>query len=68
MPFSNLQLMRDLRRDLAPHSGLGVLVAIVYILIVGIHSNFFLDGEGLLSLMLSGPLWDGFVSFSVIRG
>ena len=39
MPFSNLQLMRDARRDLAPHWGLGVLVAFVYNLIMGIPSN-----------------------------
>ena len=70
MPFSNLQLMRDARRDLAPHWGLGVLVAFVYILIVGIPSNIFPDGEGLVSLLLSGPLSVGlaYFSFSVIRG
>lgn len=70
MPFSNLQLMRESRRDLAPHLGLGVLVAFVYILIVGIPSNIFPNGEGLVTLLLSGPLSLGFTyfSFSVIRG
>ena len=70
MPFSNLQIMRDARRDLAPHWGLGVLVAFVYILIVGIPSNVFPDGEGLVTLLLSGPLSVGiaYFSFSVIRG
>lgn len=65
MPFSNLQLMRESRRDLAPHWGLGVLVAFVYILIVGIPSNIFPDGEGLLSLLLAGPLSVGFAYFSL---
>ena len=70
MSFSNLQLMRKSRKDLAPHWGLGVLVAFVYILIVGIPSNIFSDGEGLVSLLLSGPLALGFAyfSFSIIRG
>lgn len=70
MPFSNLQLMRESRKDLAPHWGLGVLVAFVYILIVGIPSNIFPDGEGLVSLLLAGPLSVGFAyfSFSIIRG
>ena len=63
MPFSNLQLMRESRRDLAPHWGLGVLVAFVYILIVGIPSNIFPDGEGLVSLMLAGPLSVGLLIF-----
>ena len=62
--------MRDARRDLAPHWGLGVLVAFVYILIVGIPSNIFPDGEGLVTLLLSGPLSVGFAYFlfSIIRG
>ena len=70
MPFSNLQLMRDSRRDLAPNWGLGVLVAFVYILIVGIPSNIFPDGEGLVSFLLTGPLSVGiaYFSFSIIRG
>ena len=70
MSFSNLQLMRESRKDLAPHWGLGVLVAFVYILIVGIPSNIFPDGEGLVSLLLAGPLAVGFAyfSFSIIRG
>ena len=70
MSFSNLQLMRKSRKDLAPHWGLGVLVAFVYILIVGIPSNIFPDGEGLVSLLLAGPLALGFASFSfsIIRG
>jgi len=70
MPFSNLQLMRESRKDLAPHWGLGVLVAFVYILIVGIPSNIFPESEGLVSLLLAGPLGLGFAyfSFSIIRG
>ena len=64
MSFSNLQLMRESRRDLAPHLGLGVLVAFVYILIVGIPSNIFPNGEGLVTLLLSGPLSLGFTYFS----
>ena len=69
MPFSNLQLMRESRKDLAPHWGLGVLVAFVYVLIVGVPSSIFPDGEGIISLVLAGPLAVGFAyfSFSVIR-
>ena len=70
MPFSNLQLMRDSRRDLAPHWGLGVLVAFVYVLIIGVPSSIFQDGEGIVSLVLAGPLAVGvaYFSFAVIRG
>lgn len=70
MPFSNLQLMRDSRRDLAPHWGLGVLVAFVYVLIIGVPSSIFPDGEGIVSLVLAGPLAVGvaYFSFAVIRG
>ena len=70
MPFSNLNLMRQSRTDLAPHWGLGVLVAFVYVIIVGVPSSIFPDGEGVISLLLSGPLSVGFAyfSFSVIRG
>ncbi|MCH1417002.1 MAG: DUF975 family protein [Flavobacteriaceae bacterium] len=70
MPFSNLQLMRDSRRDLAPQWGLGVLVAFVYVLIIGVPSSIFPDGEGIVSLVLAGPLAVGvaYFSFAVIRG
>lgn len=70
MPFSNLQLMRDSRRDLAPHWGLGVLVAFVYVLIIGVPSSIFPDGEGIVSLVLAGPLAVGvaYFSFAIIRG
>ena len=70
MPFSNLQLMRDSRRDLAPHWGLGVLVAFVYVLIIGVPSSIFTAGEGIVSLVLAGPLAVGvaYFSFAVIRG
>ena len=70
MPFSNLQLMRDSRRDLAPHWGLGVLVAFVYVLIIGVPSSIFPDAEGIVSLVLAGPLAVGvaYFSFAVIRG
>lgn len=70
MPFSNLQLMRDSRRDLEPHWGLGVLVAFVYVLIIGVPSIIFPDGEGIVSLVLAGPLAVGvaYFSFAVIRG
>ena len=70
MPFSNLNLMRQSRKDLAPHWGLGVLVAFVYAIIVGVPSSIFPDGEGIISLLLSGPLSVGlaYFSFSVIRG
>ena len=70
MPFSNLQLMRDARRDLAPHWGLGVLVAFVYVLIIGVPSSIFPDGKGIVSLVLAGPLAVGvaYFSFAVIRG
>ncbi len=70
MPFSNLNLMRQSRKDLAPHWGLGVLVAFVYAIIVGVPSSIFPDGEGVISLLLSGPLSVGlaYFSFSVIRG
>ena len=70
MPFSNLQLMRDSRRVLAPQWGLGVLVAFVYVLIIGVPSSIFPDGEGIVSLVLAGPLAVGvaYFSFAVIRG
>ena len=70
MPFSNLNLMRQSRQDLAPHWGLGVLVAFVYLLILGIPSSIFPDGEGIISLLLAGPFAVGFAyfSFSVIKG
>ena len=70
MPFSNLNLMRQSRKDLAPHWGLGVLVAFVYALILGIPSSIFPDGEGVVSLLLSGPLSVGlaYFSFSIIKG
>lgn len=68
--FSNLELMRDARRALGPHWGLGVLITFIYLLIVGIPSLLFADFEGLISIILSGPFSVGFAyfSFSVIYG
>lgn len=70
MPVSNLNLMRQSRKDLAPHWGLGALVSFVYLLVFGIPTSFFPDGEGMVSLLFSGPLAVGFAhfSFSVIKG
>ena len=70
MTFSNLNLMRHSRTDLGPHWGLGVLLAFVYVTIVGVPSSIFPTREGVISLLLSGPLSIGlaYFSFSVIRG
>lgn len=57
--------MRESRQALAPHWGLGVLVAFVYVLIIGVPSSIFPDGEGLISLLLSGPLSVGLAYFSL---
>ena len=40
MSFSNLTLMREARKKLIPHWGLGVLVAFVYALIIGSPALF----------------------------
>lgn len=57
--------MHESRQALAPHWGLGVLVAFVYVLIIGVPSSIFPDGEGLISLLLSGPLSVGLAYFSL---
>ncbi len=62
--------MRQSRKDLAPHWGLAVLVTFVYVFIVGVPSSIFPNGEGVISLLLSGPFSVGlaYFSFSVIKG
>lgn len=69
MSFSNLSLMRESRQDLAPYWGLGVLISFVFVLLIGLPSSIFPNLEGVLSLVLSGPLTVGMVyfSFSVLR-
>lgn len=69
MSFSNLTLMREARKKLIPHWGLGVLVAFVYALIIGSPALFDpVAGEG-VAFLFSGPLGLGFAyfSFSVSR-
>ncbi len=69
MNFSNLDLMRAARKDLSPHWGVGVLVAFIYVLIIGVPSNVFDGLTNLIPLLLAGPFAVGIAtfSFSVVR-
>ena len=65
MSFSNLQLMRETRQMLAPHWGVGVLVAFVYLLILGGPSSALDEVWEVVPLLFTGPLSLGFALFSL---
>ena len=64
MSFSNLSLMRASRTMLSPFWGVGVLVAFVYVLIVGVPQNLLDPFGGLFTVLLAGPLTLGLAIFS----
>ena len=64
MSFSNLSLMRASRTMLSPFWGVGVLVAFVYVLIVGVPQNLLDPFGGLFTGLLAGPLTLGLAIFS----
>ena len=69
MPFSNLVLMRNARRLLAPHWGLGVLITFIYTLLIGPPSLVLPVYGEIVPFLLAGPLSLGFSLFvlSIIR-
>lgn len=64
MSFSNLSLMRTSRTMLSPYWGVGVLVAFVYVFIVGVPQNLLDPFGGLFTVLLAGPLTLGLAIFS----
>lgn len=69
MQFSNLALMRTSRKKLAPHWGIGILMALVYAVVIGVPSAFVPIGSEITSFLLTGPFVLGlaYFSFSIHR-
>lgn len=65
MPFSNLVLMRNARKLLGPHWGLGVLMTFIYSLLVGPPVLTIPVLGEIVPLLLSGPLLLGFSFFAL---